>query len=528
MSDGDDVAEFAALLRELKDRTDRSYGSLARRLNMNTSTLHRYCSGDAVPLDFAPVERLAAFCAATPQERLELHRRWLLAVAARQRPRTADGATDGTVDGATDGTADGATDGTADGATDPARHEGTPRSDERTPDPSEGIPGPGDDLSDPSEGTPGPVEGTPSAGSDVVGPGDDAPELVDVARSSAAAPGTGSGVVVPGSGSRPGAATQGPSARRPWYRRRQALLGAAVATVLLATLGSLAALSTDRPPADTVGTAPDRAPTMNTDKSHRPAHPTRSPSPSGSPGGSSTPSPSRLPSAEARASTAPGKKDGPSAAAEGDAPASDAPPLAWTADSQVWNLGCGHDYVIDKTPQQVPPPPVQQDAGTWAATQDAVHGHETIVRISVQGRSSTAVVLDALRVRVVGRAAPASGNAFAMDQGCGGELTPRSFAVNLDADRPIVRSLPGADSEHTIPAVQFPYRVSAEDPEVLLVSAQTDTCDCQWYLELDWSSQGRSGTIRIDDHGRPFRTSGIKGLSRYMYDTSGRRWTPYA
>ncbi|MEV2210101.1 helix-turn-helix domain-containing protein [Streptomyces sp. NPDC050997] len=469
VSTGDDVAEFAALLRELKARTDRSYGSLARRLNMNTSTLHRYCSGDAVPLDFAPVERFAAFCAATPEERLELHRRWLLAAAARRRPRTADGATEDAADGADD------------------------------------MSGPGDDTPDPGKGT---------------------PELIEGAEGSVAAPGAGSGVVVPGAGSRPGVGEQRPSADRPWYRRRQALLGAAVATVLLATLGSLAALSADRPPADTVGTAPDRAPTTDTDKPHRPAYTTLSPSPSASPGRSSTSSPS--PSADARASTTPGKKNGPSAAAQGDAPASDVQPLAWTADSQVWNLGCGHDYVIDKTPQQVPPPPVQQDAGTWAATQDAVHGHETIVRISVQGRSSTAVVLDALRVRVVGRAAPASGNAFAMDQGCGGELTPRSFAVNLDADRPVVRSLPGADSEHTIPAVHFPYRVSAEDPEVLLVSAQTDTCDCQWYLELDWSSQGRSGTIRIDDHGRPFRTSGIKGLPRYMYDTSGRRWTPYA
>ncbi|MFF0161461.1 helix-turn-helix domain-containing protein [Streptomyces sp. NPDC005263] len=470
MSGGDDVAEFAARLRELKDRTDRSYGSLARRLNMNTSTLHRYCSGDAVPLDFAPVERLAAFCQATPGERLELHRQWLLAVASRQRPRTADGATGSAATDPTDPAHSG------------APHEGTPKTEERTPDPSEDVSGAGEDV--------------PGAGEDVSGPGED---------------------------------VSGTSARRPWYRRRQTLLGAAVATVLLATLGTLSALSADRPPADTVSTAPDRTPTTTaTDGSSHPAPIPRSPSPSASPSRSSTSSPPASPSAEARVSPTPGKKGGPSAAARGDAPASDAQPLAWTADSQVWNMGCGHDYVIDKTPQQVPPPPVQQDAGTWAATQDAVHGHETIVRISVQGRSSTAVVLDALRVRVVGRAAPASGNAFAMDQGCGGELTPRSFAVNLDADRPVVRSLPGADSEHTIPAVHFPYRVSAEDPEVLLVNAQTDTCDCQWYLELDWSSQGRSGTIRVDDHGRPFRTSGIKGLPRYMYDTSGRRWTPYA
>jgi hypothetical protein len=157
-----------------------------------------------------------------------------------------------------------------------------------------------------------------------------------------------------------------------------------------------------------------------------------------------------------------------------------------------------------------------------------VHGRETNVEISVQGRSSTAVVLTALRVRVVGRTDPAPGNAYAMDQGCGGSISPRYFAVDLDKDRPVARSVPGNDTGTPIPAVRMPYRVSAEDPEVLLVTARTETCDCSWYLELDWSSQGRTGTVRIDDHGRPFRTRSIAGLPRYMYDTSARQWAPYS
>jgi hypothetical protein len=201
-------------------------------------------------------------------------------------------------------------------------------------------------------------------------------------------------------------------------------------------------------------------------------------------------------------------------------------PLTWSANSQAWKLGCGHDYVIAKPPQQVPPPPAPQDAGTWAATQGAVHGGETLVELSVQGRTDTAVVLNALRVRVVGRTAPAPGNAYAMDQGCGGAVTPRSFDVNLDKDRPIAHAVAGSDTGVPIPAVRMPYRVSAEDPEVLLVTARTVTCDCRWYLELDWSSQGRKGTIRVDDAGRPFRTSGIKGLPQYTYDTLARQWRP--
>ncbi|WP_041819544.1 helix-turn-helix domain-containing protein [Streptomyces davaonensis] len=80
---------FAAFLRELKDRSGLSYGVLAKRLHMSTSTLHRYCNGDAVPTDYAPVERLARLCKASPEELVELHRRWVLADAARGK-RAAD------------------------------------------------------------------------------------------------------------------------------------------------------------------------------------------------------------------------------------------------------------------------------------------------------------------------------------------------------------------------------------------------------------------------------------------------------
>lgn len=384
MSTYDDVAEFAALLTRLKGRTDRSYGSLARRLDMNASTLHRYCSGDSVPLDFAPVERFAALCGASPEERVELHRRWILAVTARQRTRT---------------------------STEPdTSSEPDTSAESRTPD-------------------------TRDAPAAATAPDEPAP--------------------------------LGPLGRpthRPWYRSRRITIASAVACTLLATLGTLGSLSA-----------------LSADRS-RPA----------------------------KASPAP-------------AEASPAP-ITWTANSQAWALGCGHDYVIAKSPKQVPPPPAEQDAGRWAATQRAVHGGDTNVEISVQGRTSTAVVLEALRVRVVGRAGPAEGTAYSMDQGCGGAITPRSFSVDLDRNRPVARSVAGSDMGTPIPAVRFPYRVSAQDPEVLLVTARTETCDCHWYLELEWSSQGRTGTVRIDDAGRPFRTSGIKGLPRYWYST--REWIP--
>ncbi|WP_420824773.1 helix-turn-helix domain-containing protein, partial [Streptomyces spiramenti] len=82
MQDGA-AAEFARLVRELKERSGLSYGALARRLHMSASTLHRYGSGAAVPVDYAPVERIARACGADRAELVALHRAWVLADAAR-------------------------------------------------------------------------------------------------------------------------------------------------------------------------------------------------------------------------------------------------------------------------------------------------------------------------------------------------------------------------------------------------------------------------------------------------------------
>ncbi|MEV5491357.1 helix-turn-helix transcriptional regulator [Streptomyces bobili] len=490
----DEVAEFAALLTELKERTDRSYGSLARRLGMNTSTLHRYCAGEAVPQDFAPVERLAEFSGATPEERLELHRRWLRAVAVRQaaRPRTA---TTAEPEAAAPEAAlpEAAVAKTAEPEAPPAEAE-------------------------PADATQ--AAGAESGATQAAGAKAGATQAAGAKAGATQAAGAKAGATQAAGAEVGGDVGLGGGPARPWYRRRRTALLAAVTCALLATLGTLSALPADRSPsasapspsssADTSGSAPARTTAPAARRPSPTASPNRSPSPSPTSGGAS-PAP-RTPEPSTSAGTAPGDTT---------------VPLTWTADSQAWALGCSHDYVVAQPPARVPPPPAAQDAGPWAAAQGAVHGRETVVEIAVQGRSTTAVVLTALRVRVAGRTDPAPGNVYAMDQGCGGSISPRHFAVDLDRDRPIARPVAGNDTGTPIPAVRMPYRVSSTDPEVLLVTARTQGCDCSWYLELDWSSEGRTGTVRVDDHGRPFRTRSIAGLPRYMYDTSARRWTPY-
>ncbi|ALO08579.1 hypothetical protein AQF52_2985 [Streptomyces venezuelae] len=200
-------------------------------------------------------------------------------------------------------------------------------------------------------------------------------------------------------------------------------------------------------------------------------------------------------------------------------------PLTWTVASHLWKNGCGHTYLVERTP---PPPPEAADARSWAAAQGAVDGGDTLVRVSVQGKGAAAVVLQALHVRVVERGAPLPRAAYRMGDGCGGAVTPRRFEVDLDRPRPVARALDGYDASGqegvTLPAISFPYAVTSSDPEELLVTARTAGCDCRWYLELEWSSEGRSGRVRITDDGQPFRTAPVAGRPLFAYDGVNRRW----
>ncbi|MGY1455823.1 helix-turn-helix domain-containing protein [Streptomyces sp. SS8] len=431
--------EFASFLRELKDRSGHSYGTLARRLHTSTSTLHRYCNGRAVPVQYAPVERLARLCGATPAELLELHRRWMRADALR--------------------------------GMEPER----PGSVGRVPEP------------------------------------DSEPEPESVPE-----PAPRRSRLRPGPRSRLGR----------WPLPAVPTVIAVLAAVLAVAVTTAAYLLPDRtgPERRTAGGPVTSAPETGGGADAMPALPT---SPS-------LPSPSRSQSSagkdgEAGGGAKPGRtprvdpsrdpEGGDRERERGGAPGS--VPLSWSARSHVWRHGCGHSYLIDSPPSRIPPPPAPQDASSWAGALGAVHGGETIVEATVYGTGTAPVVVEALHVRVAERRAPLDRPVYRMDDGCGGSLTPAAFTADLDAPRPQAEPVDGYDGEggRPLPATRLPYRVTADDPLALRVEARTEGCDCDWYIEVEWSSGDDSGTLRIDDGGRPFRTSGTKGRPEY-------RWAP--
>jgi hypothetical protein len=373
-------------LGALKERSELSYGVLAKRLHVGTSTLHRYVQGETVPPEYGVIEKFARLTGATAAEMAELYRLWMAAVEARDA---------GSVAGRSSTVAEAAVS----------------------------------------------VEDAPI----------ETPAVVATRRQRRLIPALAVVAVVG--------------------------VGAAVAGAAFASSGS-----SDHP---TVGSAARSTTASSATASASPSTPSVAPS-----------------------------------------TASSEPPIAVTIRPYQWEDKCEQWYLLNRKPSDVPPPPVEQDARGWATALGAVPAGTMKIELAVQGTSSDAVVLQGLHIRTVSKAAPLPWSAFSMASGCGGGLVPVSFDVNLDADRPLAHPTAGQQGDTVIPAVDFPFKVSKTDPQVLTIYAHARTVNVAWYLELDWSSGGQSGTVRIDDHGHPFHTSGAQGRPIYDYDTSSNSWLP--
>ncbi|GAA2061100.1 hypothetical protein GCM10009757_44140 [Streptomyces cheonanensis] len=214
--------------------------------------------------------------------------------------------------------------------------------------------------------------------------------------------------------------------------------------------------------------------------------------------------------------------------AEADPAAAEAAPLTWTVRSHLWAFGCGHTYLIDAPPGDVPAPPVAQDARRWSAERGGVHGDAAIVEITLTPEPDGApVVVEAAHIRVAERREPLPWPAYRMDNGCGGSLTPAAFTVDLDADRPLAHPVPGSDAAtgEDFPAPRLPFALDTAEPLLLRFEVRAATGDVDWSVDLDWSSGDRAGTLRVDDAGRPFRTSAATG-PLYVHDVLSGEWQP--
>ncbi len=501
MSEDMPAAQFAALLRQLKERSGLSYGVLAGRLHMSTSTLHRYCNGDAVPADYAPVERLARLCKAGPGELVELHRRWVLADAARGRKPSASAGGKAPASPSV-----------------PAGEPVRPGEPARTGEPAAGAGVRGrDDVSQPSAGRSTPGWAEPEDPQAETRETEKEHRETEKEHRAAGLPETATGETETRQDGTPQVTGPGkPSAGTRTGRTRTAVLaGIAVAAVLG---GITLALGL---PDGGAGSGGDRNhPVGSTTVGAAGAGGNKDAvtSPSASASATASVSPSASPSAKARET--PRTPATASATPTGDRDGS-AVPLTVRTEPYAWQNPCSQRYLINRPASEVKPPPEEPDATAWVSSFGAVSSEEQYVRLTVQGTGDETVVVEGLSVRVAGRRSPLAWNDFAMGYpgvGCGGDVPTRSFTVALDAARP--RVTPEAGQR------DFPFSVSESDPEVYHVTADASAYDVSWYLELKWSSGSRSGTLTVDDKGRPFRTSGNNGRPAYEFPLGGEEWVP--
>ncbi|MFF9351443.1 transcriptional regulator [Streptomyces sp. NPDC014734] len=237
--------------------------------------------------------------------------------------------------------------------------------------------------------------------------------------------------------------------------------------------------------------------------------------------GSPSPGAGRMPSGSASAGSGKGGGSG------SGGRTSSGVPVSATISSYNWDEPCGKYYVLDQKPEDVPPPPTPQVTRGWARALGGVDGKDLLLEVTVQGKSGEAVVLNGMHVREVSRKAPLPWTAYSMGEGCGSGIVPQSFDVDLDDVAPALKPVAGQQEDKRVPPKNFPFRVSSTDVEVFDLNVHVEGHDVSWYLELEWSSGGRTGTLRIDDGGKPFRTSAISALPQYTYRYDTAQWVPH-
>ncbi|PIM67711.1 transcriptional regulator [Streptomyces sp. JV178] len=378
------AAGFAEQLRELKERSGLSYGVLAKRLHMSTSTLHRYCNGDAVPTDYAPVERLARLCKATPGELVELHRKWVLADATRGRKG------------------------------------------------SDLLAGGGDSAVAPDGGA---VAQEPPA------------PVADAAPGAAPGEGAvGGGVVVEGGpGARPFRTAFPPRRRTRVALVAGVAVAALVGAVTLAVSlpsdesggdGGRRPLG-DVPAGDAAGLEEGSLSSSGA-----------SPSPSGSEADGKDAKDGKGAKGDGKGAPASAGAASPtgSGAGGGDSASLD-PPLSVKVEPYLWESPCDQRYLVNRPPTDVPEPPPEPDAASWVARTGAVSSGGQYLRLTVQGTGKETVVVNSVQVRTVAKRQPLPWNDYVMGYpgvGCGAGVPTRSFTVALDAARPVVKPAAGS------------------------------------------------------------------------------------
>ncbi|MEV6796999.1 hypothetical protein AB0M91_01460 [Micromonospora rifamycinica] len=149
----------------------------------------------------------------------------------------------------------------------------------------------------------------------------------------------------------------------------------------------------------------------------------------------------------------------------------------------------------------------------------------TRIRISAVGQWTGPVFVRQIRARVLKRSAPLS-DTF-LYQGGQGDGAPLKIGFDLDEPESIARVI--REKDETLGAAYVDRRaltLTPGEPMTIDIQAYTDRSYCEWVVELELDLQGEKRLQVVDDHGRPFRSTGLARHYRDRYYVHIRNgWT---
>ncbi|MFD5724320.1 hypothetical protein [Streptomyces sp. NPDC127036] len=191
-------------------------------------------------------------------------------------------------------------------------------------------------------------------------------------------------------------------------------------------------------------------------------------------------------------------------------------PLTFVADAPSWH--CGDAVVIPgavSALQMVPGPRPAK----------GVSASKTGLGFTVQGKEGETVTLLGLAVDVISKHEPLRGTRVPVV--CQGDPPNRNLSVNLDQTRPqVVKATARTGDGGSASDTGWPYTVSGSDPEHFVVQPSTRAHDVTFTLRLKWAWNGKRGELRIDDQGKPFRTTADRSATWLCPDSTSTRLVP--
>ncbi|HEU5161469.1 MAG TPA: hypothetical protein VFU43_31045 [Streptosporangiaceae bacterium] len=196
--------------------------------------------------------------------------------------------------------------------------------------------------------------------------------------------------------------------------------------------------------------------------------------------------------------------------------------------SRYTGVESGMTFMFPQPPARLRParPPLDPNSDpaavySWAKANGGVDVEDTVLYLIVTGRSRDAVVLTDFRVNVIDRKPPMKGSLVGVVTG-GGPIATRHIEVNLDGPVPRIRLGDARESAGRGRTWSFPLRVSSSDPEVFIIWVRAASCDCRWTAELRYVVHEQQRVHRINDSGKPFRTTGVENATGKFQTTDGR------